>query len=355
MKKTVVFGFSILAACAAFPGCNKHESSVPPEPDIDTQTALDAAWMTYVVTDIDQMTAFIGVGEERSTFYAPVNTATVSPAGGDVEPYNDPSTTRLSMLFNRTHSRDGRFRTGEIRLRYDPALRLIPEANPNALYYHKYGFAGELTLSDYYIDRSADTAADLRGRQWLVTMPVAGLINNEMKQSAFNASNEKLTWRISAKFRFRHPTDASGNGDMSWEGTLYKVLENTSDPEVFDPSRNVAVTWSLAVCGYYGEITGKMGNRTYKLSIRENERLVRDFSCTPDRVNGVTISADGAIAPQHESHHPFVKGIAAFEMDNKYPRQVYFGNESNTRLSWQCDNTGEVLIKGIAYKVNFIK
>ena len=54
-------------------------------------------------------------------------------------------------------------------------------------------------------------------------------------------------------------------------------------------------------------------------------------------------------------HHPFVNGIATFKPSQKYPRQVYFGNESNVNLAWQCDNAGEVFIKGIAYRVNFRK
>jgi hypothetical protein len=46
---------------------------------------------------------------------------------------------------------------------------------------------------------------------------------------------------------------------------------------------------------------------------------------------------------------------------DKYPRQVSFGNEAwglnagDTPLQQQCDNNGEVLIKGISYKINLRK
>jgi hypothetical protein len=39
----------------------------------------------------------------------------------------------------------------------------------------------------------------------------------------------------------------------------------------------------------------------------------------------------------------------------KYPRQIYFGNEGNATLSAQCDNSAEVLIKGISYRIDLMK
>jgi hypothetical protein len=352
----VTLGFSIILAAGLFLGCGKDKPNVPPEPDTETQSALDATWMTYVVSDIDMMCSFLSVLSPKHHFYLPENTATISPGEGDIEDVNDVSDKRYSMVFNRTHSIDGRFRTGEVRIVYNPANKRIPQQNPNSTYYHRFGFAGDLTLSDYYIDRSTDTAKNITKKQWLVTMPTAGLINNELKDTAsFNPATNKLTWKINAKFKFKHPTDSTGAKDMTWEGVLYKVLENTNDIDVYNKAKTPAITWSLATCGYYGEITGKIGSTSYKLSIKESERLMRDFTCSPDRVGGVTIDPSGQLEQRDETHHPFVKGIATFTPGDKYPRVVYFGNESNTKLAWQCDNTGEVMIKGIAYRVNFIK
>jgi hypothetical protein len=48
-------------------------------------------------------------------------------------------------------------------------------------------------------------------------------------------------------------------------------------------------------------------------------------------------------------------GIASFTVAELYPRQIYYGNEGEPGLPLQCDNTGEVLIKGISYRVNFMK
>ena len=83
--------------------------------------------------------------------------------------------------------------------------------------------------------------------------------------------------------------------------------------------------------------------------------LIRDFSCAPDRVRGVKLDPQNNLEKLDLTHHPFVKGVAVFTIGDKYPRQIYFGNESNSGLAWQCDNVGEVMIKGIAYRVNFRK
>jgi hypothetical protein len=100
----------------------------------------------------------------------------------------------------------------------------------------------------------------------------------------------------------------------------------------------------------------------FKMTIDANTPLVRDFLCSSDPVSNVTSSgAAGSttISIAKEEHHPFIKGIASFTTgtpaQNLYPRQIYFGNEGNPDTAPQCDNTGEVLIKGISYKVNFRK
>jgi hypothetical protein len=87
-------------------------------------------------------------------------------------------------------------------------------------------------------------------------------------------------------------------------------------------------------------------------------QLVRNFLCYPDKIGTVSLTPSGnnfSLTPRFEEFHPFVSGIASFTTGDKYPRQIYFGNEGGTDLPAQCDNTGEVLIKGIVYRVNFRK
>jgi hypothetical protein len=56
-----------------------------------------------------------------------------------------------------------------------------------------------------------------------------------------------------------------------------------------------------------------------------------------------------------EEFHPFKDGVATFSTADKYPRQIYYGNEGTSDLAAQCDNSGVVLIKGISYPIDFKK
>lgn len=341
----LTLGLMIVAASALMGGCGKKEPNVAPEPDTEVQTALDASWMTYVVSDIDMMCSFLGVDVPYEHFYEPIEDSVKGPFSGNIDATRDLSQERLSINFYDCWSKDGIWRRGEVRLIYDPDDKVNPKANPNATYYHRYGFGGLLALSDFRVQRVGDTLP------YLLSMPANGTIMNVMA----TPSDQNMKWKIEAKFKFTHPTDETGNSDMTWEGVFYKTLENRSTPGVVDTTKNPAITWSLAVCGYYGEATGKIGNKPFTFSVKESERLIRDFTCTPDRVGGVSIDPNNNLVQRDETHHPFVKGIASFIIGSQYPRQIYFGNEGNPGLAWQCDNVGEVMIKGIAYRVNFIK
>lgn len=349
MKVTKLTLGCAVAATALLLSCGKKEPDVAPVPDTEVQTAIDASWMTYVISDIDMMCAFLGENQLYEHFYIPIPDSIKGPQNGNVEPTRDLTDQRLSMNFYDCWSKDAIFRRGEVRLVYDPSDQINPNHNPNALYYHKFGFGGRLTLSDYRVKQIGDSLP------WLLSMPAPGTIMNMLQDSAFDPLTEKMTWKIQAKFKFTNPADSTGKSDMTWEGIIYKTLENGNQPEVYNPSKSPAITWSLATCGYYGEVTGKIGSQTYSFKVDEKQKLIRDFTCAPDRVGGVKIGPDGKLEQRAEEHHPFVKGIASFTIGSAYPRQIYFGNESNSNLAWQCDNTGEVMIKGIAYKVNFSK
>jgi hypothetical protein len=350
MKITkLTLGLPVLAIAGLFLGCKKPEPNVAPVADTETQTAVDAAWATYVVTDIDMMCSFLGENDCIRHFYTDVPGTSTSTEGW-YDYTRDISEQRLSMNWFNTKCLDGRVRSGEVRLVYNPTYSINPRSNPNANYYHDYGFGGRLTLTDYRVDG------------WLITMPEPGYIYNEQLTNPWDGKT-LLKWHISAKFHFQHPTDSTGKSDITWDGKIWKVLDNTLDKKVFTPTREPAITWSISTCSYYGDILGTTNGGVipgstgipYTMKITEKNSLKRDFTCTPDRVAGVTIDDKDKLDQRDDQHHPFVKGIAEFKTADKYPRQVYFGNESNTTLAWQCDNTGEVMIKGIAYRVNFKK
>lgn len=335
----------LVATSLLFTDCEKRVPNKPPVPDTEVQSALDAAWATYVVTDIVMMCGYMGENELLATPYQAVEGTSAS---NTVAPVRDPVDKHLSTVFNQTRCTDGRFRHGEIRMNYAYDKENNPYANPNSNYFHDFGFAGELSLSDFRTDSFLITMGP-------VNSPERGYVINLLQNYEFDPTAENLSWEIRSKFHFKHPHDATGASDIEWEGELIMVLTNTADRMVFDPDREPAIVWEKAVVGIYGDVSGKIGDTPYSLSIKESQMLIRDFSCAPDGVRGVALDSQENLRTLELTHHPFVKGVARFNIGDKYPRQVYFGNESNAGLAWQCDNSGEVMIKGIAYRVNFRK
>ena len=74
------------------------------------------------------------------------------------------------------------------------------------------------------------------------------------------------------------------------------------------------------------------------------------------------ISSTQPLKTWNSEFHPFKNGIVSFTVGSAYPRQIYYGNEVESQipapeeqLPAQCDNKGIVLIKGISYRVDFMK
>src|SRR5688572_16093168 len=143
-------GMSILALTATFvTGCKEPVQPVAPEADAELQTVQDAAWATYVITDIEQMCAFMGENELFNHFYTHVQG---TPPLNQVSVERNTQAKDLRMLFNDTRCVDGLFRQGTVFVRYefDPVRK--PGANPNAEYYDEYGFVAQLSLLNYRVD-----------------------------------------------------------------------------------------------------------------------------------------------------------------------------------------------------------
>jgi hypothetical protein len=373
MKKFTV-GFSILAASAMFIlGCGKKTPNVAPEEDTEVQSAIDATWATYVITDLDMICSFAGENLLLNHFYTPVPPS-LSPGNGTFTAIRDISAQYLFMAWNQTKCLDGRLRDGTVNMNYSINKDLNQDADQNSYYYRVPGFTGELTLSEYKVDG------------WLVQIfntQFSAYVYNRLSEYNWKPATTDLVWEISGKFKFTHPTDSTRN--MVWDGKIMKTLENTQDPKVFSPKKDAAITWSLASVSYNGDIRGlTSGNVPYKMHIE----ATRDFTCSPDKIEAVGLTNTvGVLAKVDNEHHPFVSGIASFSTSNshlspaelaqlhanislydnyvkysdkpgstgKYPRQIYFGNEGNAALSAQCDNSAEVLIKGISYRIDLIK
>jgi hypothetical protein len=355
--KNVTLGLSMIAIAVLFAvGCKKKEPNVEPVADTETESAIDAAWATYVITDIDQICAFMGENQLDQHFYTPDLAVSNS---GTISPIRDTTAKALIMGFNKTKCLDGRLREGSVFMYYKKDPISNPHANENSRYYRDFGFVGRISLSEYKVDG------------WLIRIfdgASPAYVYNRLSTAKYDPTKEKLSWRIAGKFLFIHPTDTSKN--IVWDGELIKTLENSTDKDIFAVSKESSINWvrpdlkpkaKAAIISYYGKVSGKTKRTVpFTMTIDQSTPLIRDFLCSADPVSGVSAAVGtNSLLVRKEEHHPFIKGIASFTTgtaeQNIYPRQIYWGNEGSPDLLEQCDNTGEVLIKGVSYRVNFRK
>mgnify|MGYP000965601897 CR=1 FL=1 len=353
--KRVILGFSTLAFSAMFVLSCKPTANVEPQEDTEVQSALDAAWATQVVTDIEQMCAFMGENLGDRSFYNPTpDSYDATTATGSITLTRDLSEKNLNIAFNKTKCNDGNFREGTIFMRYGPDPKYNQNANPNSVYYRDFGFVGRVTLSEYKVNGwkiETESYDGIRGGP--------ALIYNMVEKDDYDPAVTKLKWRLVGKFIFNHPSgDASKN--IIWDGDIMKTLTNSTDKTVFNATKtkkDVAITWSLGVVSYEGSVKGVTeGNVAYTATLSATKPLTRDFTCFSDKVGSIALNS-GSITVRPLEYHPFTQGICSFKTGTKYVRQVYFGVEGSDDASAvaPCDNAGEVLIKGISFKVDFRK
>lgn len=361
--KRATLSLSLLTLSAALIiGCGKKTPNTPPEVDTEVQTAIDVSYATYVITDIDMMCSFMGENTLLNHFFTP-QPGTASGVTGSMTATRDTMNNSLTMSFNNTKCMDGRLRDGSVWMQYEDNWN---QSVNNDNYYRDYKFTAEVQLLNYKVDG------------WLVEVydyKFPPYIYNTLVTDNYQTANTKLTWSIEGKFKLTHPIDTNRN--MVWEGKLKKTLENTANKRVIDPSKQKSIVWDSAIVSYSGKVTGLV-NKTepFQYEITTHNPLIRDFRFDPNPKPGFenyprcqevltviptpTTNGNVVLKTVYDTHHPFIKGIASFttnfdRVDQKYPRQIYYGNEGSPDLPAQCDAKGEVLIKGISYKVDFYK
>ena len=332
--------------------CKKKKENVAPEPDTEVQSAIDASWATFVVTDIEQQCAFMSENLHGKTFYFPTpDSYNPATATGSLLPTNQMSDTSLNIAFFKTKCLDGNFREGTIFMRYAPNKNYNANANPNSIYCRDFGFVGRVTLSDFKLNGWLIETQSYDG-----VLGGPALIYNMLERDDYDPAITKLKWRIVGRFILHHPSDPSK--DMIWDGDIVKTLTNSTDRRVFNATKtnkNAPITWSLGVVSYEGTVKGTTGgNVAYTATLSSTNPLVRDFTCYSDKVGGVALSG-ASVDVRPLEFHPITQGIMSFKTADKYVRQIYFGNEGNPDSPGQCDNSGEVLIKGVSYKIDFRK
>jgi hypothetical protein len=336
MKK-VQLGFSILAVSALLVlGCNKKDN-IAPEPDTEFESAVDVTWANMVITDLDQICAFVGENDMYPKFYQ------AAPGQSTITVTRDTVAKYLFVSFNKTKCLDGRLRDGTILMNYKHN-----GGDPNARYYHDYGFEGNVQLANYKIDG------------WLIKQTNTFFVRNKVEPIDWKPQNGiKLTWQLTGEFIMVHPTDTTKNIQIYCDYT--KVLLGTSNPSIFPVSKQAAINWTMSTIAYKGTSFGKIGTTEFKFEFidKESSPVIRDFTCYPDKVVGISVgtatnSSAPVVTPRFEEYHPFIGGAANFTTSTLYPRVIHYGSET-AGVANQCDDEGVVTIKGISYPVNFVK
>lgn len=88
--------------------------------------------------------------------------------------------------------------------------------------------------------------------------------------------------------------------------------------------------------------------------------MKRNFTCSPDMVGTITVSATSSLTASKNEYHPIIAGVATFTTGTAYPREIYYDNTginygddtSPVALPAQCDNKATVQIKGIFYPID---
>lgn len=331
MKK-IAFGFSILAAAAVVMiGCKK-EKDEEITPDMEFQSSVDVSYAMQVISDIDMVMSYAGENDQdlsRFFRHVPAYASTSSV----VTVSRDTGMHVINVSFNKALCRDGHRRDGTITMNFT-------NSNPNAKYIRDFEFLGKVRLITYKVDG------------WTIKSMNDFVIRNLVAPVNYSPSTTNLSWSLKGDFQLIHPSDSTKN--MRCEVNLVKTLTNTSDKNVFPPSKQAAINWSISVVNYTGNAFGLTNrDQPFQYKIYDSRPLVRDFTCSPDKVTGTTVGTN-SVTPAYELYTPFTNGVASFTTSTKYPREIYYGAEDSD-VAGPCDNAGTVMIKGISYPVDFKK
>jgi len=334
--KNLFTGLSCAMLAIFLIGCKKKVPNVAPQPDTNITGVVDVTRMLQHLTDIEMISANISEQNFLENHYMPQRI----DGNGTVTPVFDIPSSTLFQAFNLTKCTDNVLREGTVNLsfRYEPER--FPRQTMNSIYAHAYGFVGSLTLSEYVAN----------GYRIKTRNGEPVLIMNQLPSANADLSAVKLSWSVNGVFEITPPNQP--NQQMVMEISLIKTLENSTDKNVYP--KNGYINWNQALVSYSGVIKGKhFDGSAFTMTISSEQPLVRDFSCVPDQNEGGTISQNVPFKIQPSTYHPFVSGIASYMPQQMYRREIYYGNEGDNRLPYQCDSKAMVLIQGNAYPVDF--
>lgn len=318
MKK-ITLGFSILAISATlFTGCNK-KTNPEPTADKEFQSSVDVSYANSLVTEVDMICAYLGETAFPKFFVG-------APGSQTATIVNNANVYTMSWP-NNTKCMDGKVRTGSISI-------TVSTGSLGINYYRDAKFTATVSLNNYHVDG------------WKVIDSVALKIKNN---NTNEASYSNLSWNISGILKL--VSDSLPVKTMVWDGSINKKLISTPTPA---PSSTTSIVWTNAVVSYDGSFKGYTpGEVAYTYSINPEKPLIRNFTCSPDKVLGV--STTPTVSVLNSEFHPFIDGVASFTTASLYPRSINYGADDYLISSAPCDNSGSVTIKGISYKIDFKK
>jgi hypothetical protein len=339
MKKFIL-GAAAIVTVAIFVACDNKKSVAEPVQDTEFQSTKDVTFANATAIELAQIAAYMG---EAQLTYSYLLTA---PGSSGAITTTVLSATHYQVTYSlNPMCRDGKRRNGTV----DLYISSNP-TNFNANAFRDPGFVGTMSLTNFSVDGWLINNVDPIGNPFKVYNTTA---------FTYSPQNTNLKWTITGKLTMEHPTDDAK--DISWDGNFEQTLANTNNAFVFPPTKLVPIVWSstnTANCAkleYTGSSKGVTGaSSAYTFSITEKP-LVRDFSCSPDKVLGViqTTAAPGLI-PVYSEWHPFIGGIASMTTalaKEKEARKIDYSTDGAN----SCDNAGKVTIKGVDSPVDFPK
>jgi hypothetical protein len=337
MKLQILRAGIVCSIIALSISCGKPKLNVAPNPDTNTADAIETMWMVHHISDIEMVCAFIAEQDAYDNAYKPMAIS----GNGTMTPIFDIASKTLFQAYNQTKCTDNLLRDGTINLNFKYQPDVFPRQTRNSVYMHEYGYAGQLTLSEYVVN----------GYRIKTHNGVPALIINQLSSADADVSQVKLSWAIRGDFEIIHPQDAAKV--MRMEVNLLKTLENSTNPSVYP--KNGYIRWEDAIVSYSGVLKGTNFDGTaFTLTVSPEAPLVRDFNCVPDLSQGGVVASASPLRINPGTFHPFVTGVAAYLPEGRYRREIYFGNEGDQRLSYQCDNKATVLIKGNLYTADLM-
>ncbi len=289
----------IICAGLATTSCKKREKKQAEEPDRESNTARDNAWVEETNNDIDYMCK--NASELGNYTVAPC--ATVTGYGT--------STITIDFGSSGCTCLDGRKRSGKLIFDFSASTP------STAIYFRNPGFHVKVTSQNYMVDSLAIT---INNKEIRNTTPAS-------IGTGTNTGGINLTWTVTSNISVVKP---NGGGTISWSvpARTIELVNTNGSPQCYN-GQTLPIDWRKAIIKINGTASGT--NAKGESFTAEAKNLIRDFNCSPS-----------SLVPRR---HPFVEGKIDYKPGNRPTRFFDFGKKED------CDLNATVTINGVTYGI----